>query len=85
MTVIIREMIEEISKLGRKPVEIKLTEEHYKKLFNELKKDTDLYAPAGYEIVPTGIVYHPKPRPKQIKEFMGLPVVIKEQTIVVWL
>lgn len=85
MTVIIREMIEEAEKINRHPREIKLTEKDYQRLFNELKEDTDLYCPAGYEIVSTGVIYHSKPLPKTIKKFMGLPIKIDQQTMVVWL
>ena len=84
ITVILREMIEEVEKLGRKPYVIKLTQEHYQMLFNDLKEDTDMYERTIYEIVPIGVVYYPKPTPKKIREFMGIPIKVEEQTMIVW-
>jgi hypothetical protein len=85
IAIIIHEMIEECEKIGRHPVCIKLSEEDYKKLFNYLKEDTNMFYPAGYEIVPIGVRYWSKPTPKIIKTFIGLPVEKNDFTIVTWI
>ncbi len=85
IVIVIREMIEECEKLGHHAREIKLSEKDYKRLFDYLKKDTDMYYREEYEIVPTGIVYHPQMFPKNIDTFMGIPVVKNYFTTLVWI
>lgn len=79
--VVIREMINKVLEVGRKPREIKLTESDH----NELVKELGSFYPAGYEVTPTGVMYWREPQIKKISTYQGLPVVIDDYTMVVWL
>ena len=78
---VIHELIDEVLKQGYKPWEIRLTQEAY----DELVVRTQSFDPSGYEILPFGVVYHPKPTPKRIQSHMGLPVRIDDKIAVLWL
>ncbi len=83
--IVIRDMIEKCEKLGRHPWEIRLTEQDYDELFNYLSENTDMYYREQYEVVPVGIVYHPKPTPRRIVKFLGLPVKVDSETKLLWI
>jgi len=79
--IIIREMIQKVEELGHKPIQIKLSEEHYKELVG-------IFSKAKYVRIDTGFYYEYRP-PEDIQEYMGIqymgiPVKKSYETVILW-
>ena len=77
----IKGMIDAVLKLGRKPVEIYLTEDNYERLVDELSDWND----PGYEVDELGnrVLYHEKKwaKPIKVNQLFGLPIRISYDSI----